>query len=172
MLNLFFGSDRDGSQAKAPASRAGQSPADAPVAERDAAFVGREAELARLHAALDSAMAGKGAPIFIEGEPGAGKTTLLHRFFNEAQQRYPDAFVAIGECNSRSGPIDNCLPWKEILLVLTGNFDGKLAKQAGSTTNIRRLGQFAAHTAATITEMAPDLIGTLIPGSLLLVRTG
>src|SRR5215218_8913217 len=106
MLDALFGGASAPNQPKAPVAQRQEAP---PADERDASdhasvFVGREAELRRLHAALDRTMAGHGSPIFIAGEPGAGKSTLMHRFLHEAQERYPEAIVAVGECNSRSGP--------------------------------------------------------------------
>ena len=43
-------------------------------------FVGRVAELAELHAALDDAAAGRGRLFLISGEPGIGKTRLADEF--------------------------------------------------------------------------------------------
>ncbi|MBB2903595.1 DNA-binding CsgD family transcriptional regulator [Kineococcus radiotolerans] len=40
-------------------------------------FVGRDAELARLHALLEDAHAGRGSGALIEGDPGIGKTALV-----------------------------------------------------------------------------------------------
>jgi len=44
------------------------------------AFVGRQAELAALHQALERAGAGHGQVVAIIGEPGVGKTRLFHEF--------------------------------------------------------------------------------------------
>ncbi len=49
-----------------------------------AAFVGREGELAALHAALDRAREGSAAAVVIAGEAGIGKTALAARFAAEA----------------------------------------------------------------------------------------
>ena len=43
-------------------------------------FVGRQAELAALHAALEQAEAGHGQVVAVIGEPGVGKTRLFHEF--------------------------------------------------------------------------------------------
>ena len=43
-------------------------------------FVGRQAELAALHQALDQAGAGPGQVVAVVGEPGVGKTRLFHEF--------------------------------------------------------------------------------------------
>jgi class 3 adenylate cyclase/tetratricopeptide (TPR) repeat protein len=43
-------------------------------------FVGRQAELATLHQALEQAEAGHGQVVAVIGEPGVGKTRLFHEF--------------------------------------------------------------------------------------------
>src|SRR5207245_8199356 len=43
-------------------------------------FVGRQAELAALHQALERAGAGHGQVVAVIGEPGVGKTRLFHEF--------------------------------------------------------------------------------------------
>jgi adenylate cyclase len=43
-------------------------------------FVGRDAELAQLGRALESAAAGHGQAIGVVGEPGVGKSRLFHEF--------------------------------------------------------------------------------------------
>ena len=48
-------------------------------------LVGRDAELARLRAALDAAVEGRGGALLISGSAGAGKSRLLQEFRVEAQ---------------------------------------------------------------------------------------
>ncbi|MGH8990002.1 MAG: ATP-binding protein [Acidimicrobiia bacterium] len=60
------------------------------------AFVGREAELARLVAALEDAAAGRAPAVVVEGESGAGKTRLLREFAALAAERR--ATVLFGRC--------------------------------------------------------------------------
>lgn len=50
-------------------------------------LLGRASELARLHASLDEALAGRLRVVLCAGEPGIGKTTLLRRFADEAENR-------------------------------------------------------------------------------------
>lgn len=59
-------------------------------------FVGREAELARLVAALEKAGQGRAPAIVLEGESGAGKTRLLREFAAVAAAR--GATVLFGRC--------------------------------------------------------------------------
>ena len=57
-----------------------RTPFDASRARGFSRFVGREEELARLDAALASALAGEGAVVGVVGEPGVGKSRLCHVF--------------------------------------------------------------------------------------------
>ncbi|HEV7862485.1 MAG TPA: AAA family ATPase, partial [Acidimicrobiia bacterium] len=66
------------------------------AATPSSAFVGREAELARLTAALDDANQGRAPAVVIEGESGAGKTRLLKEFAALAAER--GATVLSGRC--------------------------------------------------------------------------
>jgi tetratricopeptide (TPR) repeat protein len=50
------------------------------AARRLTPFVGRQAELAALHQALEQAGAGHGQVVAVIGEPGVGKTRLFHEF--------------------------------------------------------------------------------------------
>jgi AAA ATPase domain len=50
------------------------------AAQRLTPFVGRQAELAALHQALEQAGAGHGQVVAVIGEPGVGKTRLFHEF--------------------------------------------------------------------------------------------
>lgn len=49
-------------------------------------LVGREAELAQLHAVWAKALSGHRQVVFVTGEPGIGKTTLIEAFLSEASQ--------------------------------------------------------------------------------------
>lgn len=50
-------------------------------------FVGRAAELARLHRVLDNAASGRGATVLIRGEAGIGKTRLATEALDQARSR-------------------------------------------------------------------------------------
>ncbi|HYH49025.1 MAG TPA: AAA family ATPase [Acidimicrobiia bacterium] len=60
------------------------------------AFVGRDAELARLVAALHDARQGRAQAVVVEGESGAGKTRLLREFATVATDQ--GATVLVGRC--------------------------------------------------------------------------
>ncbi|WP_437939832.1 protein kinase domain-containing protein [Sorangium sp. So ce341] len=74
--------------------------AGAPIARRPAPaapFVGRAAELGRLHAALDEARAGRTAVALLRGSSGIGKSALLQRFLESAGGE-PGAVPLAGRC--------------------------------------------------------------------------
>ena len=50
------------------------------------ALIGRDQEIGQLRQHLDSALAGRGATIFIGGEAGVGKTRLVNEFLNQAKE--------------------------------------------------------------------------------------
>lgn len=84
-------------------ARAGE---DQPLAPRDAeSCVGREAELARLRAALTLARSGARRCVFVVGEAGSGKTTLSSRFVGQL-----DARVLRGQCIDQFGAGEPLLP--------------------------------------------------------------
>ncbi|MBD3242208.1 MAG: AAA family ATPase, partial [Chitinivibrionales bacterium] len=64
-------------------------------------FVGRQAQLARLHQALEQAGNGGTAFVVVEGEPGSGKSMLVRRFLRQAREFAP---VLIGEGTFRATP--------------------------------------------------------------------
>ena len=59
-------------------------------------FVGRAAELGRLHAAFESARAGHTITLCVGGEAGVGKTRLVTRFAEQIQQA--GGRVLLGGC--------------------------------------------------------------------------
>jgi KaiC/GvpD/RAD55 family RecA-like ATPase/tetratricopeptide (TPR) repeat protein len=64
-------------------------------------LVGREHELEELQLFLDSAVAGKGATVFVSGRAGTGKTRLVNEFLNSARQKNETA-VLTGWCLSNA----------------------------------------------------------------------
>jgi tetratricopeptide (TPR) repeat protein len=68
-----------------------------------AAFVGREAELARLEQRLSQATSGKGRVVFVTGDAGAGKSTLVAAFLAAATQRVPELRIVRASCSEQYG---------------------------------------------------------------------
>jgi DNA-binding SARP family transcriptional activator len=86
-------------------------PRTAPVRDRP---VGRDEELARLHAALDAAVGGRRRVVLVTGEPGVGKTTLVEAFLAEVTAR-TRALVARGQCLENHGEGEAFLPLLDAL---------------------------------------------------------
>lgn len=129
-------------------------------------FVGRDRELAHLMEQLSHATSGDGRRVsFIAGAAGAGKSALLEELTARAHAAHPDLAVATGVCNASTGIGDPYLPFLEILQQLTGQVDAKNVPSQ-SASRLRRIGQLSADL---LVEYAPDLIGTIIPGSSLVV---
>ncbi len=100
-----------------------------------ATLVGREGELAWLHARLARAMNGQRQLAFVTGEPGIGKTALVETFL--AQIGEGDApRVGHGQCVEQYGPGEPYLPVLEAL--------GRLGRAAGGERLVENLRQHAA----------------------------
>ncbi|MFQ5594810.1 MAG: protein kinase, partial [Anaerolineae bacterium] len=135
-----------------------------------AQIVGREMELAALGRRLEEVIAGESRIVFITGEAGTGKTTLAHEFLRLAQAAYPDLVVAVGECNAQLGRGDAYLPFREILALLTGDVEIKLAEEAITPENASRLRRLLVQSGQIVGEVGPDLIGVFVPGAGLVTR--
>lgn len=133
-------------------------------------FVGRRRELNRLQMFLDTTMDGKGQMAFITGEAGSGKTALISEFARRAQLLYPGLLVAIGNCNAQTGIGDPYLPFREVLGLLTGDVESKLAQGAITNENAGRLREFLRISGQALVELGPDLIDIFVPGTNLVAR--
>jgi DNA-binding CsgD family transcriptional regulator/tetratricopeptide (TPR) repeat protein len=78
-------------------------------------FVGRAAELGRLHAAFDSARAGDPVTLCVGGEAGVGKTRLVTRFAE--QVRETGGHVLLGGCIDLG---EGLLPYGPVIQALRG----------------------------------------------------
>ncbi len=117
-------------------------------------LVGREAELARLHERLVSALSGRRQLVFVTGEPGIGKTSLVERFLAEAGEANA-LRIGSGQCVEQYGAGEAYLPVLEAL--------GRLGRAAGG----EQLVQILTQHAPTWLEQLP---GLLIDGDLKAVR--
>ncbi len=77
-----------------------------------APLIGRETELAQASQVLETALAGAGQILRVEGEPGVGKSHLAAAV--NARATAQGARVAVGVCQSISRDISYA-PWREIL---------------------------------------------------------
>jgi predicted ATPase/class 3 adenylate cyclase len=95
-------------------------PTGGAIARFTARLVGRDADLARLRPLLDSALAGNGQILRLEGQPGVGKSHFSAALAQRAQAR--GLRVVSGACYSLTQN-SAYAPWREILwslLELTG----------------------------------------------------
>ena len=133
-------------------------------------FVARERELARLDEHLRLALEGHGRTLFVTGEVGQGKSALVHAFARGAQDTYTELVVCSGYCNAYTGIGDPYLPFREILEMLTGDLDTKVAAGAIGDEHARRLQRALPLTAQALLRDGPDLIDVFVPGAALLRR--
>lgn len=129
-------------------------------------FIGREHELTRLEYALSEATRGRGQPLFIAGEPGQGKSTLIEHFLGRRREQGEPIVMLSGICSAQLGTLDAFQPFRQILADL---FEGKRATAAQGD---RRLQKFAERSVQLLVEIAPDLVGLLVPGGDILTRIG
>lgn len=139
-------------------------------AERPAVFVARERELAELDDALESSRAGRGKIVFAIGGPGRGKTMLAQEFARRAQEADAALIVISGNCNAHTGTGDPFLPFREALMMLTGDVEAMWAGGWITSQHARRLWELMPITLPTLVQQAPDLIGTFLPARALWKR--
>ncbi len=142
------------------------------IAPETEVVVARERELARLNGYLEWAMAGQGSAVFVTGEAGAGKTTLIKEFIRQAQKNNDELLFAVGNCNAQTGISDPYLPFREILGLLTGDVEAKVAQGSLSAEGAQRLRKFFQVSGEALVELGPMLINTFVPGGGLVGRFG
>ena len=124
----------------AAASRSGPPP------ERPATLVGRDAELARLHAMFDIARDGRRRLVFVTGEPGIGKTTLVETFLGELDA---DAVrIGRGQCVEQYGAGEAYLPMLEAL--------GRMARSPRRDGLVETLRRYAPTWLAQLPGLVAD----------------
>lgn len=131
--------------------------------ERQAPFVGRAAELERLETALWQAQQGTGQIVFVTGEAGSGKTMLAQTFAHRVLARANDVVVARGACNAQIGAGDPYLPFREILRLLTGDFDVPATGGVLTLAYEQQLEMFMPAVVQALKTEGADLIGRLVP---------
>lgn len=133
-------------------------------------FVGRDRQLAQLDAFLDLALAGRGQVCFITGDAGAGKTTLAAEFLRRAESRQPDLVAAVAMGDPQTGASDPYLIFREVLTLLTGDVEARLAQGAITQEGARRVQGALRKSLDCLIEFGPDLIGLLVPAAGLAVQ--
>jgi predicted ATPase len=135
---------------------------------RNKTFVGRQAELARLHSFLEKALAGKTQVCFVSGDAGAGKSALMAEFARLSQELDDKLVFVTGNCNAQTGVGDPYLPFRQILAMLTGD-ETRLATNSLTNKNTERLNDILRTSGRYLVEVAPELVGTLLPGAGILI---
>src|SRR5262245_58459915 len=120
-------------------------------------FVTRAGELSKLQKLLERTLAGEGQVCFVAGEAGTGKTALITEFGGRAQEVDDELVVAIGNCDAQTGIGDPYLPFREILALLSGDTEAKLAQGVITAENANRLGAHLIRSGQVLVEIAPDL---------------
>lgn len=87
-------------------------PARASSSVAESVFVGRQAELATLQAALEDVLVGRGRLVMLVGQPGIGKTRTAREFVPHAQRR--GALMLWGRCHESVGA-PPYWPWVQIM---------------------------------------------------------
>jgi DNA-binding winged helix-turn-helix (wHTH) protein/tetratricopeptide (TPR) repeat protein len=110
-------------------------------------IVGRDTELAFLHARFDEAQRGHRQLVFVTGEPGIGKTTLVDSFIDELESRQ-DVLVMRGASIEQHGTPEAYLPIIEMLSGLRTSRHGDSA--------IAALIRYAPTFVAELPQLVPD----------------
>ena len=135
-------------------------------------LVGRDAQVDQLDRQLERALHGQSVTCFITGEPGAGKTSLAMEFARRAQAQAPQLLVASGICDAYTGIGDAYLPFREVLLQLTGDVERSLATGRTTREGASRLAGFTRFAGRALVDNGPDLVELFVPGGALLTRLG
>jgi len=120
-----------------PRPRAGSESGASPLQTPSLAalgVVGRDAELAQLHAFLARTMNGRRQLVFVTGEPGIGKTALVEEFVSQID-RDQTLRIGRGQCVELYGAGEPYLPLLEAL--------GRLGRAAGGEQVVQILKQHA-----------------------------
>ncbi len=133
-------------------------------------FVGRARQLAQLDTFLDQALAGRGQVCFVTGDAGAGKSELAAEFLRRAEARQPDLVAAVAMGDPQTGAGDPYLIFREVLALLTGDVEARLAQGAITQEGARRVQGALRTSLDCLIEFGPDLIGLLVPGAGLVVQ--
>lgn len=131
-------------------------------------FVARDAELARLDAALTRAAAGHGGVAFVTGEPGSGKTALLAEFTRRALAHNADLLAVWGQCSAFTGQGDPYYPFLNVIRMLTGEAEAPVTAGVEGNELMRRLWRRLPATLDAVLEHGHELIDRFFSGRTLL----
>jgi class 3 adenylate cyclase/tetratricopeptide (TPR) repeat protein len=115
-------------------------------------FVGRDAEVAQLRAALDDALSGRGRLVLLAGEPGIGKTRCCDELATYARLR--GAQVLTGRCYESEGA-PAYWPWVQVVRSYAHERDPDDLRS--------ELGSGASAIAQVVPEVAARVVGLAAP---------
>jgi class 3 adenylate cyclase len=118
-------------------------------------FVGRDAEVEKLRAGLDAALAGRGRILLLVGEPGIGKTRTSEELVTYARMR--GAQVLWGRCYEGEGA-PPYWPWVQVIRSYVHDCDPQ--------TLASEMGAGATDIAAVVSEVRARLPGLPEPSRL------
>ena len=147
---------------RAPATGPGWMPAKG-AEGAESGFVGRERELALLEGQLARVLEGEGRVVFVAGEAGQGKTALLAEFVRRAQEAEPALVAAQGYCAATAGTGQPYLPFRDILVSLSGDLEARWQAGLLDAEQAERLWRFAPLVAQTVAREGPQLVDVLAP---------
>ncbi|MEO8602724.1 MAG: AAA family ATPase [bacterium] len=134
-------------------------------------FVGREAELARLHEVLALSDRGLRQVVLVLGDAGSGKSRLVERFLDDVRNT-GRARIATGQCLELHGGLEAYAPLLDLLGRLRGDADRDGVESAlteWAPSWLAQLPGFAG--AATVAERSED-VPRQTPGRMLRELTG
>lgn len=137
-----------------------------PPTTESTALLARDAELQSLDAALSAALEGNGRVMLVAGDAGEGKTALMTAFADRAHRTVPELLVASGSCNAFTGEGDPFLPFRQIIMQLTGDVPLDPGEDAFESARTARLRAFGATGAAALLEQGPHVAEAFVPHRL------
>lgn len=105
------------------------------AADSSGIFVGRKAELARMHAWLRAALKGRRQVGFVAGDPGIGKTALVDTFTTNLDTSTEAVWIGFGQCVDHYGIGEAYLPILEAF--------GRLCRRPGGALIVNVLREHA-----------------------------
>ncbi len=118
------------------------------------AFVGREAERAKIGAAVEEAFAGHGALVMLAGGAGVGKSRLAVESARDAAKK--GAFILLGRCVESEEP-HPYLPFVEMLEMALGQAPSKEGFRRALGENAAELAQLAPRLRQVFGDIPPPL---------------
>jgi len=135
-------------------------------------FVGRKHELEELSRTYQQVQLGTGKILFIAGQAGSGKTALVSHFVRKTLHSDTQAAFALGSCNAQAGIGDPYLPFRETIIMLTGDSRAQQTAEKIAPESANRLRTIMVRSTQILVEIAPDLIGIFVPGGSLVASLG